>query len=775
MDIKSILPQHDQATAATTTTAATRSDAWPVAWQQMALGGILALSAFLNLFRLSREGDGNLYYAAAVRSMLESWHNFFFVSFDPGGFVTVDKPPLGLWLQTASAEIFGFHGWALLLPQALAGVLSVALLYHLVSRAFGPVAGLIAGLVLALTPITVVTSRNNTMDVTLVLVVLLAAWAVLKAAETGRLGWLLLGAFLVGLGFNVKMLEAYLVLPALYLLYLVASPRRWWMRVGHLALATVVLLAVSLSWAVAVDLTPASQRPYVGSTTDNSELSLAIGYNGLDRVLPGITIFGHSLPGTTQGRGGGFNGAGGGRNFRFGAPTEPNESLLQRLRNLFGDGGGRQTGIPGFGASQPGPLRFISQELGGQISWLLPLALLGLVVAAWQVRRRRRSADPAMTVPVNQDSEMALAPGTTDEVDPGQRRRRQGLILWGAWTLSMLIFFSYTSRFQPYYLVMLAPGIAALVGIGLVALWRGYCASPWLFWLLPVALVGSGLFEYMILADYPDWRGRLAPAIFALLGIAALGLVVWRLLPWPRPHLRLPALLPACLAALGLLGLLLAPTAWAALPVWNGSGGRPYAGPAPSYSGSGAGSRYRGGGGGFAFSQPAAQSVPSVDPTLLSYLEAHQGSDRFLVAVANAQAAEPFILKTGKPVMALGGFLGSDPILTPNHLAQLVADGTVRYFLLSGVPTLGSTTGRGGRGGFGGIFGFGGNQQASDLSWVGQHCATVPTAQWQSPNGSSSGSGGFGGFGRGGGQQLFDCGTPPNPIAPTAVVPSTTS
>src|SRR5215213_7170693 len=212
---------------------------WP--WHRMALSAVLALSAFLNLSRLTSVGYGNVYYAATVKNMLDSWHNFFYVSYD-AGFVSVDKPPVGFWIQVASASLFGFHGWSILLPQALAGVLSVALLYHLVSRSFGPVAGLLAALVLALTPISVATSRHNNLESLLVLTVLLATWAFILAVETGRLRWLLVGALVVGVGFNIKMLEAFLVLPALYLLYLVAAPVGWRRRMIHLGLATVVIV-----------------------------------------------------------------------------------------------------------------------------------------------------------------------------------------------------------------------------------------------------------------------------------------------------------------------------------------------------------------------------------------------------------------------------------------------------------------------------------------------------------------------------------------------------
>src|SRR4051794_21588487 len=181
-------------------------------WHRLALAAILVLSAFLNLYGLTSEGYANTYYAAGVKNMLTSWHNFFFVSFD-AGFVSVDKPPLGLWIQAASAWIFGFNALTLVLPEAIAGVLSVAVLYHLVRRTFGPLAGLLSALALAVTPIIIVTSRNNTMDMLVVLAVLLAAWAFIVAAEKGSLRLLLVGAIVMGLGFNTKTLEAFLVLP----------------------------------------------------------------------------------------------------------------------------------------------------------------------------------------------------------------------------------------------------------------------------------------------------------------------------------------------------------------------------------------------------------------------------------------------------------------------------------------------------------------------------------------------------------------------------------
>ena len=298
---------------------------------RLLLSAILALSAFLNLSWLTSEEYANVYYAASVKNMLIGWHNFFFASYD-AGFVSVDKPPLGFWIQAASAHLFGFDGWSLLLPQALAGVLCVALLYHLVARGFGAVAGLLAALALALSPISVAISRHNNLEGLLVLAVLVAAWAFMLAAESGRLRWLVVGALLIGLGFNIKMLEAFVVLPAFYLLYLVAAPVGLRRRVIHLGLATVVIIAASLPWVVAVDLTPAEQRPYVGSSSFNTVTDLIVGWNGVGRIV-----------GSDEGVG------------------------------------------------DPGPLRLLNPQLGSQIGWLLALAVVGLAAASWQRRQGRPS------------------------------------------------------------------------------------------------------------------------------------------------------------------------------------------------------------------------------------------------------------------------------------------------------------------------------------------------------------------------------------------------
>jgi 4-amino-4-deoxy-L-arabinose transferase-like glycosyltransferase len=299
--------------------------------ERVALALIVVLAGFLELFALDREGWSNLYYAAAIRSMLSGPSNFFFGAFDPGGFISLDKPPLGFWFEAVSARIFGYSGVSLLLPGALAAIASVWLLANLVRRHFGRIAGLIAALVLAVTPISVATARNNTVDSVLVFVILLAIAALFRWGDSGRLRWLLLAGALVGLGFNVKMLEAYLVVPAIALAVLV--DQRWSIarRMTHLAAAAVALLAVSFSWVLIVDAIPAASRPLVGGSSVNSALDLALNYNGIERLAGG-----------------------------------------QSFPNL----------------GRAGPLRLIDPSLSGQIGWWLVLGLIGTIVAIVELRRR---------------------------------------------------------------------------------------------------------------------------------------------------------------------------------------------------------------------------------------------------------------------------------------------------------------------------------------------------------------------------------------------------
>jgi 4-amino-4-deoxy-L-arabinose transferase-like glycosyltransferase len=678
-------------------------------WHRLALGGIALIAIYMNFFQLGKNGFST-YYPPAIKSMMESWQNFFFAAYDPAGFVSIDKPPVGFWFQVISAKIFGFNSVSVLLPQALAGVLSVLLLYYLVRRHFGVVAGLLAALVLALCPISVVTNRDVTIDSTLTLTLLIGAWAVMRAAESGQLRWLLLSAFLVGVGFNIKMLQAYLVVPAYGMLYLLAAPHSVWKRMGHLALAGLLLLVVSLSWVVAVDLTPASQRPYVGSTKNNSALSLALGYNGLQRLLgnnlgapiivaPGVEDGAQQQPQTPASPAastpGGDNGAP--QSQVSGSPTTSapggeNERALIRIGGI------------GFDIGTPGPLRLFELSLGSQIGWLLPLALLGMLALAWQRRPNVR-----------------------------EDRKLQSLVLWGMWLLTMGVFFSVAAFFHQYYLTVMAPALAALAGIGLVTMWQDYRGGGWRGWLLPIAVVATAAEQVFLLSGYsdPTWGRWLIPLIVVLSLIAVGALASVRVVPFLRLKEINTRFLALLLGTIGGAALLVAPTVWAILPVMQSSQSLdlPVAGPVQASSGS----------------QLIMKSRPheNID-SLIRYLEANQDQAKFLLAVANSQndTAGKIMLTTNKAVMAMGGFGGSDPILTLNELETLVKQDTVRFFLL---PAMNSQNGPRIMIGI---------QDTPLTAWVEQHCQVVPTNLWQSPSTGAGTDGSIESV-----NQLYDCAT----------------
>jgi 4-amino-4-deoxy-L-arabinose transferase-like glycosyltransferase len=668
-------------------------------WHGLALAAVLLLSTFLNLFWLPGEGYANTYYAAAVKDMLTSWHNFFFVSFD-AGFVSVDKPPLGLWVQAASAYLFGFSGLSLLLPQAIAGVLSVALLYQLVRWTFGPVAGLMAALALAVTPISVAVQRNNVMDALLILALLLAAWAFFIAAERGSLGWLLLGSVVVGLGFNIKMLQAFLILPAFYLLYLLAAHTSWGRRFLHLGAATVVLLVVSLSWAVAVDLTPPGERPYVGSSPDDSVLGLIVGYNGFDRLM-------------------GISSGSGGEIMPAGTPGGPGSGSME-----LGD---------------PGLLRLLNGRLAGQASWLLPLAVVGLLAASWQQGRPHQ--------PLN--------------------RQHAALVLWGMWFLTVATYLSVAEGGHRYYTVMLAPAVAALAGAGVAALWHDYRIPGWRGWMLPLGLLAAAAVQAYILVDYPDWGRWLTPAILSLVLVAGGFLAVARLRS--RGVGKLAPYSAAIAASVGVMALLVAPTAWAAYSVWQGTTGfLPSAGPRPSQAfgppgGPGAGPPPGGGPsgrGGPPGGGPPGGPGRGADPALVEYLQANKGAAEYLVVASNAMSASPIILNTDEPVISLGGYNGIDPVFTAGDLSNLVDRGALRFFLMPDRERMEEMRAERESGQQGApqapLPGGPPGMDNESASWVQDNCEKVPQEEWQSSD-SEQQSGGSRPMMRA--QALYDCGT----------------
>ncbi|GCF07136.1 ArnT family glycosyltransferase [Dictyobacter arantiisoli] len=600
-------------------------------WSNLALLGILFLSAFFYFCQISQNNLGNIYYAATVKSMSMSWHNFFFVSFEPGGFIAMDKPPISLWLQVVSVKIFRFSGVSLMLPLALAGIASVAVLYHLVKRAFGVPAGLIAALFLALMPVSVVASRATTMDGLLTLDILLASWALIKAAEKGSLGWLLTSAVILGLGFNIKMMEAYLVLPAFILLYLRAAPKRRRVRLAHIVLAILVIAVVSFSWSFIVDSFPASQRPYVGSSGNDTEVGLGLGNNGVERPLG--AILGLLISGVSS--------------------SSSSANIIGKLYVLAG-----------------GPLRLLT-TLGDQVSWLLPLAVIGLFAFIWQ----KREVSTEKGVHVKRLS-----------------RQQQAFIFWGAWFIIQAIFFTLDVLVQSYYLVVLAPSIAALASIGIIELWHAYRKPGWRGWLLPFGFALTALLHAFLIAPFASYNYWLTPIIVAVLLIVVI-LLVWFRLARPaqvfqqepevvagaaplKPGWQLPGAhiaFSGIVFASGIITILLAPTLWSVSTIQHPANGLvPVAGPARSAASDP-----------FILLLQGVVDYAQVDPQLVNYLETHQESQHDMVATSTSLAAAPFVLQSGRNVMPLGGFNGNDEIFTVNKLKQQIASGRVRYFWLS--------------------------------------------------------------------------------------------
>jgi 4-amino-4-deoxy-L-arabinose transferase-like glycosyltransferase len=569
-------------------------------WLRPALLAVVVLAGVLYTWSLDTVGYGNAYYAAAAASGAASWKAWFFGSLDPASFITVDKPPASLWLTGLSVRIFGLSSWSILLPQALAGVATIVVLYRTVRRWMGAPAGLMAAGAMALTPVAVVMYRYNNPDALLVLLAVSALAMGFRAIESGRLRWLLGALGLTGLAFLTKTTQALLVVPALGLAYLVAAPGRLRRRLGHLALGTVVLVAAAGWWIAAVQLTPASDRPYAAGTADNSPLEYALfGYNGVER--------------------------------------------------LTGESDSGPAG--GFGGSA-GWTRVFNDEVGGQVSWLVPTAALGLAAGLWTTRRGRR----------------------TD-------LRRAGWLLWGTAFLTQMAIFSFISGiFHPYYTLTLAPVLAALGAAGAVVLWRAYCAGGIGALLLPASIGLTAAWAAALLARTPDFAPGLAPAVLGV-ALAAAGLLL--LLRVLRPA----GALPVAAAAMGLAVLLTGPAAYSLDTIGQATaGGNPLAGPTaiagalalPGGAARPAGGNLPDGG------APLGPEGSTIGGGTLAYLTANRGETTWLVATEGSQTASAIILATGEPAMDMGGFTGSDPVPTAAQLAEYVATGRLRFVLLSG-------------------------------------------------------------------------------------------
>ncbi|GAA3836541.1 ArnT family glycosyltransferase [Amycolatopsis tucumanensis] len=557
------------------------------AWVRPAVLALLAATAVLYLWNLTASGYGNSFYAAAVQAGSQDLKAWLFGSLDSGNSITVDKPPAALWVAVAFARIFGFSSFTVLAPQALMGVASVGLLYTTVKRMSGPVVGLFAGAAFALTPVAVLMFRFDNPDALLVLLLVAGAYCTVRATEKASGKWLALAGVAIGFAFLTKMMQAFLVLPAFALVYLVAAPASLRRRLLHL-LGALVAVVVSAGWYVAlVEIWPASSRPYIGGSTTNSLLELALGYNGLGRIFGG--------DGNTGGGGG-----------------------------------------AGFGGST-GLFRMFNSAFGTEISWLLPAAALGLVAGLWFTRRAPR----------------------TDKT-------RLSLLLWGGWLVITAGVFSFMSgTVHPYYSVALAPAIAALVAIAGKALWQGRANSSARAVLAGMVAV-TAVWDYILLARTPDYLPWLKFVVVAL------GLVVSTgLLAGATQFRRIGAvLITAAVLVFGLGGAAYAVTT--ASVAHNGS--TPASGPGSSAM---AGSVMGAG--------PGRETSSAELTTLLS-----QTTTRWAAAVSGSQQAASLELATGKAVIAIGGWDGSDDSPTLEQFQAYVAAGEIKYYIADGQGMRGS-------------------------------------------------------------------------------------
>ncbi len=617
-----------------------RARAGEATWVLPATAAVLALASLLYIVNLTVSGYANVYYSGAAWAASQSWSAWFMGSIDPANFITVDKPPLATMVMGLSVRIFGLSPASILLPQALMGVGTVALLMATVRRTFGAPASIIAGLVTALTPAAVLIFRYNNPDALLTLLLVGSAYAFMRALEHNSLRWIAMAGILVGLGFETKLLQAFLVLPVFAIVYAIAAPGSVRRRIAGLTVAAFSVIVASSWWVVAMELIPAGSRAYVGGSTNNSALDLVLGYDGLGR------IFGQGGAGAASGGGGG-----------------------------------------GFSGT-PGILRLFNSQLGGQIAWFLPLSVVGLA-AGLASRLRAPRTDLA----------------------------RAAFLMWGGWLAVHVIVFSFMSGvIHSYYVVAMAPAVGALVGGGVVAMWRARERYPWVGVVLGIVILGSAGVAMMLLDRTPSFVPGLGLAAIVVTAVMLPILALPVSARWGRVQ--------AAAAGLALAMLLAGPAAYAVDTMATAySGGDPSAGPtstsidgAPANGipgargaigqtpadGTGNGPAGSSGNGGSGSAQGG-----SLDAATLEYLIAEQGAATWIVAVSDATTASQVELSTGRAAMAMGGFSGSDNALSLERLQALVASGELRFVSTGGEA-------RGGQAG------------TSDVtSWVASACTPV--------------------------------------------------
>jgi 4-amino-4-deoxy-L-arabinose transferase-like glycosyltransferase len=570
-------------------------------WDRIAFGVLLLATLITYLWNITVNGMGNQFYAGAAQAGSKNWEALLFGSLDTQNFMTVDKPPVSQWVMGLSGQIFGFSSASMLVPEALMAVATVALLYSAVRRISGPNAALLAGVAFALTPVAALMFRYNNPDAVMVLLMMAAVYCAVRALEHASAKWIALAGVALGFAFLAKMLEGIMVMPAIGLVYLIAAPTTFGRRLLHL-LGSLAGFVVSAGWFVVLTLVwPAASRPYIAGSTDNNFMNLVLGYNGFARVLGSNPL--------------------GNNNFQL------NPVIGATAGTPFEVNHGHRSGFGGFGGNSQGLPRLFTGEFGFEIGWLLPAALLALVLV-FVSRGRAPRTDLA----------------------------RAGAIVFGVWMLVDGLVLSYMKTMvHPYYCLSFVPAVCGMVAIGVHEMWGR--RDTWLGRGGLVAMIlGTGIWSWWILGRNADWLPVLRWTILVATAVAAVGLI-FSMRSRARQRFAVAAL------AVGLIGGVLGAAAYSFATIGQShDGGMAMVGPAQTDG-------HRGGGWG-----------QDADNAQLEAMLRATHAD-FSAAINRSNAAAGLELSTDTAVMAIGGFGGSDPVPTLGEFQQDVANHRIGYYV----------------------------------------------------------------------------------------------
>lgn len=598
-------------------------------WVRWVLLALLLAATVLYTWNINAGGFSD-YYATAVKSMSESWRAFFFGAFDPQATITLDKLSGFLIPQALAARVFGFSVWSLALPQVVEGIVTIGATYYIVNRWIGQIGGLLAATVMAFTPLLVSMFSHPMEDGMLTMCTTLAIAAWQRCIDTGSRRWLLLAAALVGLGFQAKMLQAWLVLPAMGLVYLWVTARTVAQKLRVLAAAAAVTVVTSFSWMSVIALFPPGQRPYIDGTTNNNIFSMVLGYNGIDRFI---------------------------QNFFPGALGADPGAVVGGHTSTVGL-------VPGVLGHTP--LKLFFPQYATQIGWFYPLVAAGLVLGVLALRRGHRN-------------------------HPADAGLRAGILLSTTLLVTLTAVMSVMSLPHTAYLASLAFPLAALAAIGAILLWCTFTdraptrQASRLRFALPITIAVQTAWSLILIAHYPAFAGWL-PVPLGIVGFGAAGILYVRALGGVRSR-NLLGLAAWTALAVSLVG----PMTWSAStvdPAYAGTANDAYAGPPPPGHTLQTEGTY---GIGLDSNRLADQTV-ATEARIYDYARAHSVGRQYALATDSWRSAAPIILRGNQRVLPIGGYSSRIPSPTTTEIAALVDRGEFKYVLLTNPGSKNSTS-----------------------------------------------------------------------------------